>query len=93
VQSASPNPNGIAKLLLSRKTSRHDPRRLNPAEWVDWVITPEEEKAGFPNAPIAKPGNEADRKKAPLTNLYNARPGWLNLAHKELDKSVAAAYG
>ena len=27
-----------------------------------------------------------------LTNLYNARPAWLDLAHKALDKAVAAAY-
>ena len=48
---------------------------LNPPEWVDWVITPEEEKAGFPKRPVAKPGHEADLKKRTLTNLYNARPG------------------
>lgn len=66
---------------------------LNPADWVDWVITPEEEKAGFPKRPVAKPGHEADLKKRTLTNLYNARPAWLDLAHKELDKAVAAAYG
>ena len=28
-----------------------------------------------------------------LTNLYNARPAWLALAHTELDAAVAAAYG
>ncbi len=66
---------------------------LNPTEWVDWVITPEEEKAGFPKRPVAKPGHEAELKKRTLTNLYNARPAWLDLAHKELDKAVAAAYG
>ena len=66
---------------------------LNPAEWVDWVITPEEEKAGFPKRPVAKPGFEADLKKRNLTNLYNARPAWLDLAHKALDQAVAAAYG
>ncbi len=66
---------------------------LNPPEWVDWVITPEEEKAGFPKRPVAKPGHEADLKRRTLTNLYNARPAWLDLAHKELDKAVAAAYG
>ena len=66
---------------------------LNPAEWVDWVITPEEEKAGFPKRPVAKPGHEADLKKRTLTNLYNARPAWLALAHQALDKAVAAAYG
>jgi methylase of polypeptide subunit release factors len=66
---------------------------LNPAEWVDWVITPEEEKAGFPRRPVAKPGHEVELKKRTLTNLYNTRPAWLNLAHEELDKAVATAYG
>ena len=66
---------------------------LNPPEWVDWVITPEEEKAGFPKRPVAKPGHEADLKKRTLTNLYNARPAWLDLAHQALDKAVATAYG
>jgi type II restriction/modification system DNA methylase subunit YeeA len=32
-------------------------------------------------------------KKRTLTNLYNARPTWLDLAHKKLDGAVAAAYG
>ena len=66
---------------------------LNPTEWVDWVITPEEEKAGFPKRPVAKPGYEADLKRRTLTNLYNARPAWLDLAHKALDQAVATAYG
>uniref|UniRef100_UPI0035B22277 type IIL restriction-modification enzyme MmeI n=1 Tax=Accumulibacter sp. TaxID=2053492 RepID=UPI0035B22277 len=66
---------------------------LNPPEWVDWVITPEEEKAGFPQRPVARPGHEADLKKRTLTNLYNARPAWLDMAHKALDTAVATAYG
>ncbi len=66
---------------------------LNPAEWVDWVITPEEEKAGFPKRPVARPGHEADLKKRTLTNLYNARPAWLDMAHQALDTAVATAYG
>ncbi len=28
-----------------------------------------------------------------LTNLYNARPTWLDNAHRTLDAAVAAAYG
>ena len=28
-----------------------------------------------------------------LTNLYNQRPTWLDLAHKKLDAAVFAAYG
>lgn len=66
---------------------------LNPPEWTDWLITPEEEAAGFPMRPVAKVGHEADLKKRTLTNLYNLRPTWLALAHETLDKAVAAAYG
>ena len=32
-------------------------------------------------------------KKRTLTNLYNQRPAWLELAHKKLDAAVFAAYG
>jgi type II restriction/modification system DNA methylase subunit YeeA len=66
---------------------------LNPPQWVDWVITPEEEAAGFPMRPVAKPGHEKDVKSRTLTNLYNQRPAWLNMAHRALDAAVAAAYG
>ena len=66
---------------------------LNPPEWTDWLITPEEQAAGFPKRPVAKLGHEADLKKRTLTNLYNHRPSWLALAHETLDKAVAAAYG
>jgi hypothetical protein len=33
-----------------------------------------------------------EKKKRTLTNLYNACPTWLDLAHKRLDEAVAA-YG
>lgn len=36
---------------------------------------------------------KAELKKRTLTNLYNARPTWLDLAHKKLDAAVFAAYG
>jgi hypothetical protein len=32
-------------------------------------------------------------KKRTLTNLYNHRPTWLDLAHKKLDEAVFATYG
>lgn len=86
----------VAAERIAAAARRLNERReawLNPPEWVDWVITPEEEKAGFPKRPVAKPGHEADLKKRTLTNLYNARPAWLDLAHRELDAAVAAAYG
>ena len=66
---------------------------LNPVEWVDWVITTAEEKAGYPKRAVAKAGFEAELKKRTLTNLYNQRPTWLDNAHKTLDIAVAAAYG
>jgi len=66
---------------------------LNPPEWTDWLRTPEEEKAGYPLRPVAKPDHEAELKKRTLTNLYNARPVWLDNAHKTLDVAVAKAYG
>ena len=35
----------------------------------------------------------ASLKKRTLTNLYNQRPAWLDLAHKKLDATVFTAYG
>jgi hypothetical protein len=32
-------------------------------------------------------------KERTLTNLYNKRPDWLDLAHKRLDTAVFDAYG
>jgi type II restriction/modification system DNA methylase subunit YeeA len=63
---------------------------LNPPEWV--VCIPEIVD-GYPDRIIPKEGHEADLKKRTLTNLYNARPMWLDNAHRQLDEAVAAAYG
>jgi type II restriction/modification system DNA methylase subunit YeeA len=37
--------------------------------------------------------SEAELKKRTLTNLYNERPTWLQLAHEKLDRAVLDAYG
>lgn len=37
--------------------------------------------------------SEAELKKRTLTNLYNQRPTWLELAHRKLDEAVLDAYG
>ena len=42
------------------------------------------------NPPAA---SDAELKKRTLTNLYNARPTWLDNAHRKLDAAVFAAYG
>jgi type II restriction/modification system DNA methylase subunit YeeA len=36
---------------------------------------------------------EKELKKRTLTNLYNERPTWLDLAHRKLDEAVLDAYG
>ncbi len=36
---------------------------------------------------------EAELKRRTLTNLYNERPAWLDLAHRKLDRAVLDAYG
>jgi len=36
---------------------------------------------------------EAGLKKRTLTNLYNQRPTWLDMAHRKLDEAVLDAYG
>ncbi len=87
------NPNAQAIATAARALVEARDRWLNPAEWVDWVRTPEEETAGFPARPVAKPGHEAALKKRTLTNLYNERPAWLDNLHRALDEAVATAYG
>lgn len=87
----TPVARGIAE--AAKKLDQLRKSWLNPAQWVDWVISPQEQAAGFPKRPVAKPGHENDLKKCTLTNLYNQRPTWLAMAHEALDKAVAAAYG
>src|SRR4029453_9820812 len=40
----------------------------------------------------ARAAKDKRLKSATLTNLYNERPGWLNIAHRKLDEAVLAAY-
>lgn len=43
---------------------------------------------------VAKDADHAAKlAKRTLTNLYNERPTWLDLAHRKLDEAVFAAYG
>jgi hypothetical protein len=65
-------------------------QRQNPAEWVERVP---EVVAGYPERIVAKPEHAAELKKRTLTNLYNARPAWLDNAHKTLALAVTHAYG
>ena len=49
------------------------------SRWLNADLTP---------TPLLKGGEQRT-----LTNLYNARPTWLDLAHRKLDEAVFAAYG
>ena len=49
---------------------------------------------GWADVWLNPPGaSETELKKRTLTNLYNQRPTWLDLAHRKLDEAVFAAYG
>lgn len=64
---------------------------LNPP---DLVVQEPEVVAGYPDRILPKDEEAAKLlKKRTLTNLYNQRPTWLDMAHRELDAAVAAAYG
>lgn len=64
---------------------------LNPPDLVQRVP---EVVPGYPDRILPKDAAaEAVLKKRTLTNLYNARPAWLDHAHKALDEAVAEAYG
>lgn len=64
---------------------------LNPP---DLVRREAEVVPGYPDRIL--PVDDAAAKelaKRTLTNLYNARPAWLDHAHRALDEAVADAYG
>ena len=42
---------------------------------------------------VPKDAYAPDVARRTLTNLYNDRPTWLDLAHRTLDEAVFAAYG
>ena len=64
---------------------------LNPA---DLVVREPEVVAGYPDRVLPRDEDAAKvLKTRTLTNLYNQRPAWLDMAHKALDAAVAAAYG
>ena len=64
---------------------------LNP---TDLVRREPEVVPGYPDRllPVDE-GAAKELKKRTLTNLYNARPAWLDNAHRALDEAVAEAYG
>ena len=85
------DPRAAAIAQAARRLVELRDRWLHPPEWVEWADEP---VPGYPKRPIARDESAARELKArTLTNLYNARPQWLDDAHRALDAAVAVAYG
>jgi type II restriction/modification system DNA methylase subunit YeeA len=85
------NPHAPAIAEAARALNDLRERWLNPPELVKRIP---EVVPGYPDRilPVDEAAAKALKKRT-LTNLYNARPAWLDNAHKALDAAVAAAYG
>ena len=84
------DPRAIAIAKAAKRLDELRNNWLNPPDLVE--IVPEV-VPGYPDRVLPK--NEkaaAEIKKRTLTNLYNARPQWLDDAHRDLDAAVAVAY-
>ena len=85
------DPQAAAIAEAARRLVSLRDRWLNPPELVEWVDEP---VSGYPRRPVPRSEEAAKAlKKRTLTNLYNARPQWLDDVHAALDAAVAAAYG
>ncbi len=86
---ADPRAKAIAAAAERLNTLREN--WLNPPDLVERVP---EVVPGYPDRILPKDEAAAQQlKKRTLTNLYNARPAWLDHAHRALDEAVADAYG
>ncbi|MFW6133105.1 MAG: class I SAM-dependent DNA methyltransferase, partial [Planctomycetota bacterium] len=79
-------------------------RWCNPPEWIEPIARRVDQREDFSDVPEAARAlirqsaiqaeavGDKDLKKRTLTNLYNERPAWLQLAHAAVDRAVLAAY-
>ena len=105
----TPPPNQKTAIAeMARELNELRERWLNPPEWTREEVLEFPGTPGGPWSRYIAPGTNTVRyprivpkdeasaallKKRTLTNLYNERPAWLDLAHKKLDAAVFAAYG
>ncbi len=64
--------------------------------WSRYAVNPDKNGIGLVRYPRLEPRNAdcaAKLRNRTLTKLYNERPAWLDLAHQQLDATVADAYG
>ena len=85
------DPRAIAIAAAAARLNELRENWLNPA---DLVMREPEVVPGYPDRILPRDEEAAkELKKRTLTNLYNARPAWLDNAHRTLDEAVAEAYG
>jgi type II restriction/modification system DNA methylase subunit YeeA len=85
------NPHAIAIAAAARTLNDQREAWLNPS---DLVVREPEVVPGYPDRILPRDESAAKvLKTRTLTNLYNERPAWLDMAHRALDAAVAAAYG
>lgn len=90
-QAYAKDPRAIAISAAARRLDEVRNAWLNPPDLVE--IVPEV-ASGYPDRVVARNAGAAKiLKKRTLTNLYNEMPGWLVMAHRDLDGAVASAYG
>ncbi len=85
------DPRAVAIASAAAELDRLREAWLNPPDLarVEPEVVP-----GYPDRVLPRDAAAAaELKKRTLTNLYNARPAWLDHAHRRLDAAVAAAYG
>lgn len=84
-------PSEVRATIASAARVLHELRDnwLNPKEWAQEIAS---SGGRYPSRYLPRPDHEADLKERTLTNLYNARPTWLENAHAELNHAVATAY-
>lgn len=81
-------------MAIAKAAARLNELRENWLNPPDLVRREPEVVPGYPDRLL--PVDEAAAKelaRRTLTNLYNARPAWLDHAHRALDEAVADAYG
>ena len=72
---------------------KDDPRVQAISQAAKELVEQSDRWLNAASSPQGEGLSEAEKKKRTLTNLYNQRPTWLDLAHKRLDEAVFAAYG
>lgn len=64
--------------------------------WAGYLQNPDSNGIGTVRYPRLVPNDKESTERLQernLTDLYNQRPAWLDLAHRKLDEAVFAAYG